>query len=144
MTRETRRGAAVLAGLLWGCGGGGGPAAPPTPAPIPGHPVTAIVFYDKNGNGVQDPPDHAIPDVDVVIGGKTGRSVVGSGAAAVADVPAGSHQVLVRAESLPPFFGARVLPTVAVPAGGPVRVPLTLPIGNNRPGVLVAFFDCIT
>jgi lysophospholipase L1-like esterase len=106
--------------------------------------VTAIVFYDKNGNGVQDPPDHAVPDVEVVIGGKTGRSAVGSGAAAVADVPAGSHSVTLRAESVPPFFRAGTLPTVQVPADGPVRVGLTLPIANNRPDVYVAFGDSIT
>lgn len=104
--------------------------------------MTAIVFYDKNANGTMEPGDHAVPDVEVVIAGKTGRSVVGSGAATVADVPAGSHPVTLR--SLPPFFSAGALPTVAVPADSPVRIGLTLPIRHNRPDVYVAFGDSIT
>lgn len=134
----------MLAGLLVGCGGGKGPTAPPTPPPVPGHPVAAVVFYDRNANGTMDPLDHPIPDVDVVIAGKTGRSVIGSGAATVADVPSGSHQVTLRTESMPPFFRAGALPTVQVPDGPPVRIGLTLPIGNNRPDVYVAFGDSIT
>ncbi len=126
-----------------GCGGGGGPTTPPTPAPVPGHSVSVSVYYDKNANGVKDPLDHAVPDVEVVIGGRTGRSVVGSGDATVANVPPGSQQVTVQ--SLPPFFRPGALPTVPVPSDGqPVRVGLTLPIGHNRPDVYVAFGDSIT
>jgi acyl-CoA thioesterase I len=140
ITRARRRAAAVLAGLLAGCGGG--PTTPPTPTPVPGHPVTAVVFYDENANGTMDPGDHAVPDVDVVIAGKTGRTGVGSVGATVANVPAGSHQVTLQ--SLPPFFSAGGLPTVQVPDGQPVRIGLTLPIGNNRPDVYLAFGDSIT
>jgi lysophospholipase L1-like esterase len=132
---------AVLAGFLSSCGSGG-PTAPPTPPPVPGHPVTAIVFYDENANGAQDPGDHAIPDVEVVIGGKTGQTAVGSGAATIADVPEGSQPVTLRA--MPPFFAANVLPLVQVPAGAPVRIGLTLPIGRNRPDYYLAFGDSIT
>jgi lysophospholipase L1-like esterase len=142
MTTRHRRAAALAAALLTACGGGG-PTAPPTPTPVPGHPVTAIVFYDENANGIMEPGDHAVPDVEVVIGGKTGRSLVGSGTAAVADVPAGSHPVTLRA--LPPFFTPGPLPTVGVPTDGqPIRIGLTLPIGHNRPDVYVAFGDSIT
>lgn len=136
----------VFAGLVAAaCGGGtSGPTPLPSPSTAPGHPLTAIVFYDKNGNGIQDPPDHAVPDVEVVAGGRSGRSVVGSGAASIANVPAGLHAVTVRAETLPPFFRVGTLPTAQVPGEQPVRVPLTLPIGNNRPDVYVAFGDSIT
>jgi lysophospholipase L1-like esterase len=106
--------------------------------------VTAIVFYDRNANGVQDPGDHAVPDVDVIIGGRTGRSVVGSGMATASNVPAGTQQVALRAESVPPFFVAGALPAVQAPSGDPVRIPLTLPIRNNRPDYYVAFGDSIT
>ena len=135
----------MLSGLLAGCGGG--PTAPPTgasPSPVPGHPVTVIVFYDENANRTMDPGEHAVPDVDVVIAGKSGRAAVGSGAAAIADVPAGSHPVTLRAETVPPFFRADALPVVQVPATGPVRVGLTLPIGNNQPDFYFAFGDSIT
>jgi lysophospholipase L1-like esterase len=141
VTRANRRIATVLAGLLAGCGGGG-PTGPASPPPVAGTPVTAFVFYDENANGVMDPVDHPVPDVDVVIAGKTGRTGVGSVGATIANVPAGSHQVTVQ--SLPPFFGAGALPTVQVPSDAPVRIGLTLPIGNNRPDVYVAFGDSIT
>jgi len=101
-----------------------------------------MVFYDENANGTMDPVDHPVPDVDVVIAGKTGRTGVGSVGATVANVPAGSHPVTVQ--SLPPFFSAGALPTVQVPDGPPVRIGLTLPIRNNRPDVYVAFGDSIT
>src|SRR5688500_13098610 len=111
----------ILAGVVAGCGGGSsGPTPLPSASTAPGDPLTAIVFYDVNGNGIQDPPDHAIPDVEVVVGGRSGRSAVGSGVASLANVPAGSHQVTVRAETIPPFFRAGTLPTAAVP-GDTVR-----------------------
>lgn len=140
--RVSRYAGGALAALLSGCGGGGGPTTPPTPPPVTGTPVTAIVFYDENANGVMDPVDHAVPDVEVVIGGRTARSAVGSGAATVANVPPGAQQVTLQ--SVPPFFNPAALPVVQVPADGPVRVGLTLPIGGNRPDVYVAFGDSIT
>jgi acyl-CoA thioesterase-1 len=136
--------AAALAALFAGCGGGGGPSDPSSPPPVAGSTVTAVVFYDRNGNGVMEPGDHAIPDVDVVIAGKTGRSAVGSGAATVANVSPGPHEVTLRAESVPPFFRAGALPAVQAPSDAPVQIGLTLPIGNNHPDVYVAFGDSIT
>jgi lysophospholipase L1-like esterase len=145
MTRVNRLAVGALAALLPSCGGGGGgPATPSSPPPAGGSTVTAIVFYDRNANGIQDPADHAVPDVDVVIGGRTGRSAVGSGAATVANVPAGVQQVSLRAESIPPFYRAGALPVVTAPSGDPVRIPLTVAIGNNRPDYYVAFGDSIT
>jgi len=136
----------LLAGVLTACGGGGsGPTPLPSPSTAPGHTMSVTVFYDRNGNGIKDPQDHAVPDVDVVIGGRTGRSAVGSGTATVANVPAGSHTVTLRTETIPPFFAAGTLPSVQVPGDGrPVSVGLTLPIGRNRPDVYVAFGDSIT
>jgi lysophospholipase L1-like esterase len=144
MTPVNRSAVGVLVALLAGCGGGGGPTDPPTPPPVTGTPVTVIVFYDENANGVMEPGDHAVPDVDVVIGGRTGRTVVGSGAATVANVPAGTHDVTLRGESVPPFFQMRAPATVQAPSDAPVRIGLVLPIGNNRPDVYVAFGDSIT
>jgi lysophospholipase L1-like esterase len=138
--------AGALSGLLAACGGGGsGPTPMPTPTTVPGHPVTVVVFYDTNANGVMDPGEHAVPDVEVVIGGRTGRAAVGSGAAELTNVSAGSHAVTLRTETVPPFFQVGTLPTVQVPGDGSIaRVGLTLPIGHNRPDVYVAFGDSIT
>jgi lysophospholipase L1-like esterase len=105
--------------------------------------VNVQVFYDKNANGVMDPVDHPVPDVEVVIAGKTARTGVGSVGATVTNVPAGSHPVTLG--SMPPFFRAGSLPVATVPGDGQaLRVGLTLPIGNNRPDVYVAFGDSIT
>src|SRR5688572_25910975 len=98
MTRVGRGFAAVLTGLLAGCGGGGGPTDPPSTPPVAGHPVTAVVYYDENANGAMDAGDRAVPDVEVVIDGKAGRSAVGTGAVTVANVSSGSHQATLRAE----------------------------------------------
>src|SRR3954471_13653121 len=116
MTPAKRSASGVLAVLLASCGGGGAPSGPSSPPPVAGSTVTAIVFYDRNANGVMEPGDHAIPDVDVVIAGKTGRSAVGSGAATAAGAPPGAHDVTLRAESVPPFFAAPALPSVTAPS----------------------------
>ena len=145
MTPGNRLAGGVLAGLLASCGGGGGgPTGPGSPPPVTGSTVSVIIFYDRNANGVLEPGDHAIPDGDVVIAGKTAKSAVGSGAATVANVPAGTHDVTLRAESVPPFFNVTTVPSVQAPSDAPVRIGLTLPIRNNRPDYYVAFGDSIT
>ena len=107
--------------------------------------MTVIVFYDENGNGVLDASETTrVPDVEVGLGGRTGRSAVGTGRAVVDGVPAGSFTPSVTAATLPPFYAVGRLPTVQVPTGADVAVPLTLPIGSNRPNTYMTFGDSIT
>lgn len=107
-----------------------------------------MVFLDENENGLLDSNETGrVPDVEVQVGGRSGRSAKGTGIAAVENVPAGTHAVTLRADTLPPYYQSRAaLPSVAVPADGAsaVRVPLALPVGPNRFGVYVAFGDSIT
>jgi lysophospholipase L1-like esterase len=134
----------ALAACLSACGGG--PPGGPTP-PAETHTVVAVVFYDQNGNGQLDAGENArVPNVEVVVGGRSGRSEAASGQASVAGVPVGSHPVSVRAESLPPFYAPGTMPTAASPqpAGAPLLVPLTLPIGANVAYRYMAFGDSIT
>jgi lysophospholipase L1-like esterase len=136
----------LLAALAAACGGGSptGPGSPPTP--VPGYPVTGVVFYDENGNGTLDPGEKVrLPGVTVAVGGKTGQTGSG-GRFTVSDVPAGAQSAQARADSLPPYFTPGAAMAVAVPqSGGELAIPATLPIGTrNRPNVYLTFGDSIT
>jgi lysophospholipase L1-like esterase len=132
----------ALSIALAGCGGGG-PTAPP---PVATYPVGVAVFYDENGNGTLDAAEGVrIPDAMIEIGGKQGRSAPMTGEAIIDGVPAGSQTLAVRASSLPPYYVPPAPSTLVVPqTGGTAFVPLTLPIGSNRPNVYLAFGDSIT
>jgi lysophospholipase L1-like esterase len=109
--------------------------------------VTAVVFYDENGNGVMDADETVrLPEVDVEVAGHVGRSEKLTGRAVVNGVPAGSYPVSVRPSTLPPFYTASAVPAISVPqaAGSEALRPLTLPIGENRPNTYLAFGDSIT
>ncbi len=137
---------ALVTGLVaTGCGGGGtspsGPSGPTTPT----YSVTATVFYDQNANGLLDPSEGArVPGVAVVIGTGTGTSAVGTGLAAVTGITEGALTAAVRTESLPAYFQAPAPIPVQVPGTTEIRVPLTLPIGNNNPNLYLGLGDSIT
>jgi lysophospholipase L1-like esterase len=105
----------------------------------------ATVFYDVNRNNVLDPDETVrLFDVDLDIGGGTGRTASGTGQATVQGVPAGSHQVVVQPSSLPPFFAAGAPVTVVAPQDGEAFIPVALPIGQNLPFRYLATGDSIT
>jgi len=134
--------------------GGRGPTQPAAPSPLPSasptpasvHPVSGVVFYDENGNGsIDGGEDVRLPHVVVTMGGRSAESDA-DGSFTIADVPAGTRPVEVRADSLPSYFRAGRLPTAGVPLpeGAKVPVPTVLPIAGNRPNVYLAFGDSIT
>ncbi len=136
-------------GALAACGGGGTSGPTPVPSPTPaGNPVVAVVFYDEDGDGRLGPDEAVrVPDVEVDVGGRSAKSEKLTGRAVVTGVPAGPQAVTVKAGTLPPFYVAGAPVPVAVPQadGGPVLVPLTLPIADNlHPNVYMAFGDSIT
>jgi lysophospholipase L1-like esterase len=140
---------ALLSSLLLplaACGGGSSPTGPgPSPSAGGGQSVAVVVFYDENGNGILDAGEAArVPDVEVSLGGHTGRSAVGTGRAVVEGVPAGSYTPSLSPATLPPFYAVGRLPAVQVPTSGDVALPLTLPIGANRPNTYMTFGDSIT
>ena len=134
----------IAAAGLPGCGG----SSPTSPGPpVQTYPVTAVVFYDENGNGVLDATEAVrLPEVDVDVSGHVGRSEKLTGRAVVNGVPAGSYAVSLKAPSMPPFYAPATLPPIAVPqaAGAEADVPVTLPIGDNVPNTYLAFGDSIT
>lgn len=135
----------IALGLV-GCGRGASPTSPGSSAPT--YPVTAVVFYDENGNGILDAEESVrLPEVDVEVAGRVGRTEKLTGRAVVNGVPAGSYPVTERAASLPPFYAAAAsAPSVTVPqtAGADAAIPVTLPIGGNVPNTYLAFGDSIT
>ena len=134
----------IAAAGLPGCGG----ESPTSPGPpVQTYPVTAVVFYDENGNGILDATEAVrLPEVDVDVSGHVGRSEKLTGRAVVNGVPAGSYAVSLKAPSMPPFYTPAALPPIVVPqaAGAEADVPVTLPIGDNPPNTYLAFGDSIT
>src|SRR6185436_19007868 len=121
--------AAIGVLVLVGCGGSH-PAGPTART------ATGVVFYDENGNGRLD-DDEAVrlPGVTVTAGGASATTQAG-GTFALAS----ATTVTVQAASLPPFF----VPGPAQSTGSEWRLPVTLPIGANRPDVYMGFGDSIT
>jgi lysophospholipase L1-like esterase len=136
----------LVCGLATACGGGGGstPTGPSEP-PVQTYTVTATVFYDQNENGQLDVDEAVrVPGVQVVIGTGTGTSAPGSGQAAVTGIREGALTVAARTESLPAYFQPAPPVPIQVPGATDVRIPLTLPIGNNHPNLYLGLGDSIT
>jgi lysophospholipase L1-like esterase len=141
------RGTALFFSLLplVACGGntptGPGGSSPPPPS---GSPVSGVVFYDENANGVLDPNESVrLPGVTVDIAGRTGQSA-GAGRFTISSVPAGIQSASASPDTLPAYFTAEAAVPVSVPASGEVSVPAALAIEGNRPNVYLAFGDSIT
>jgi lysophospholipase L1-like esterase len=103
-----------------------------------------VVFYDVNGNGLQDGDEHAIvPNATVQILNRTAVTAATTGLATLR-AAAGSWTASITA--LPPFYqpGPPVAVSVPITDGQAVRLPATLVIGANLPNVYMAFGDSIT
>src|SRR4029453_5709019 len=111
-----------LAAACGGGGGGGSPVGPPPVTEPPGATVTAVVFYDENGNGQLDAGEHGrLPNVEVAIAGRTARTERLTGRATITGVPNGSFPLTVLPNTPPPHYAVGV-----AGAGGP-RGPATIP-----------------
>jgi lysophospholipase L1-like esterase len=136
-----------LCAALSACGGNRDGTSGPTPVQPSGptFSVAGALFYDENGNGTLDAGENVrVPDVTVQIGTATGKSSKVLGEFTVPGVPAGTQTVTINRSSLPPFYTAPATVTVTVPQSQGLLIPLTLPIGTNRPNVYMGFGDSIT
>jgi lysophospholipase L1-like esterase len=107
-------------------------------------PVSALVFYDENANGVLDPgEDVRLPGVAVVAGAVAART----DAAGVASLqlPAGELPIGIDVETLPAYYEAAPAATLSVPRQSQVLLPVSLPLdAGNRPNTYMAVGDSIT
>ncbi len=134
----------VFAALLSGCGSSSSGPSPIPTTTLNAQSVTFTAFLDENENRALDPNEGTrIPNVEIVVGTVKGRTGVPTGQANL-QIPEGSQTLEVTASSLPPFYRPPAATTFAVPATGPVMVPITLPRGSNRANVYMAFGDSIT
>lgn len=131
------------------CGGGGsaGPTAPTAPTATPTPNVRTVnvqgaVFYDEDGGGQLDGNEAVrLPSLTVSIGGRT--TVTTAGGRFSFDAPEGAQQATIVESSLP--YGWQVTArSVTLPVNGDLLLPVTLPIGRNRPNLYMAFGDSIT
>jgi lysophospholipase L1-like esterase len=106
--------------------------------------VGIALFYDENGNGVLDADEAVrIPDAVVDVAGRQGHTAPLTGEVILDGVREGTQMITVR--GLPPYYVAPAPMSIAVPqTAGTTFVPVTLPIGTNRPNVYLAFGDSIT
>ncbi len=120
---------------------GGGRA---TAQAVPTFPVSVLVFYDENGNGVLDSgEDVRLPNVAITAAGSLART--SSGGTATLDLAAGDQRVAIAEWSLPGYYAAPVVATVSVPRQSQILLPVTLPLGaSNRPNTYMAIGDSIT
>ena len=133
----------ALASLLCvACGGGSSSPASPTPV---SRSVTFVAFLDENRNGVVDSFEMIrIPGAEISFGGTAGRTAATTGEVTLT-VAAAAQSLSVTPLSLPPYYRAPETTVVTLPSGGPVYVPITLPLGTSAtPGIFLAFGDSIT
>lgn len=132
--------------LLAGCGGGapGSPTSPGGPVAAQTFPVSVVVFYDENRNGVLDPSEGVrLPNVAVAAAGQSARTA--SGGTATLQVPGGEQRFAIAQESLPPYYQPGQPGTLSVPQQSLLVLPVTLAIGtDNRPNTYMGFGDSIT
>jgi lysophospholipase L1-like esterase len=137
---------AALAAVACG-GGSGAPAAPASVAPAAGsNSLAGVVFYDHNGNGTADADERVrLPGVRVAAGTRTGTSDA-QGRFTIGGLADGAQPLSIAVDSLPAYFQPGAVPTPTLPAasGTVVPVPVSLPIGRNRPNTYLAFGDSIT
>jgi lysophospholipase L1-like esterase len=145
-----RRSVLILLGLSLAACGGSNPAGPgngtPTPPPADTYTVQVTVFDDENRNGRQDGTEGTlVEDVQVEVGGRTGVSGR-FGVAVVGAVPRGTYTVVVRPNTLPPYY----LPGAAISVNSPQApneiaiVPVILPVGDNNPRHYLCSGDSIS
>jgi lysophospholipase L1-like esterase len=107
-------------------------------------PVSVLVFYDENGNGVLDAgEDVRLPNVEVASSAAAART--SAEGVATLSLPAGAQRVAISPSSLPGFYESAAATTLDVPRQSQLLLSVRLPIGpRNRPNSYMAVGDSIT
>ncbi len=143
MLRRLRLPVLALVSAAVACSGG--VTSPVSAQTATSYPISVVVFYDENGNGVLDPNEGVrLPGVTLRAGAGPAASTVAGGTATLM-APAGAQGLTVATDSLPTYFQPGAAVTVNVPQQSQAVVPVTLGIGaSNRPNTYMAFGDSIT
>jgi len=143
MPRHLRLPVLALVSAAVACSGG--VTSPVSAQTSAASPVSVVVFYDENGNGVLDPGE-AVRLPGVTVRASTGQPAsTASGGGTTLMLPAGSQSLSVASESLPTYYQPGAAVTLNVPAQSQAVLPVTLAIGSgNRPNTYMAFGDSIT
>lgn len=108
--------------------GGSGPNDPDPPEDLV--PVSVVVFYDENDNGVQDATEVVrIPGAEVLAGSQ--RATTTAGGRATLQVRRGPASLSLNPRSLPAFYQPGAPASVQAPATGEVLLAAKLPLGPN-------------
>ena len=138
---------ALLAAAVSACGSQppSGPTTGPgvTDGPVgPTHTVRLVVFLDWDRNGAMSAPELPLAGVEIAIGQKKATTDA-NGRASIDGIGTGAFVVTVAPSTTLPFLTTLQDVTVNVPLPVEQFVPVTYPIGNNTPGLYMAFGDSI-
>lgn len=106
------------------------PTDTPTPTPIPTYTLSGIVFFDYNGNGVQDEGEPPVEGAKVTVGDLA--TVSGAdGSYVLENVPAGNRKVQVESPTQEPATAFRFI-SLSLEAFQPIEVPLRISMGGDK------------
>lgn len=110
------------------------PTPTPTSTPLPVHTLSGHVFFDYNGNGLQDDGEPGIQDAAVCIDSLESAlcSISGpNGSYSIANVPAGSHQVYVQGPTEGPATAFRYI-SLSLAAFQEITTAIPLTVGGDE------------
>jgi lysophospholipase L1-like esterase len=133
--------AAVLGITLAACDGGSSSSPARPTAGGPRIAVDGVVGYDEDASGTVDEAELVrFAGASVHVGDRSAVTDA-AGRFSIGDAPSGRTVVAVDGPTLPPFFEA---PGRPLSVAARLDVGVTLPIGQNRPHVYMAFGDSIS
>lgn len=134
------------------------PTQTSTPTPIPTYPLSGIVFFDHNGNGIQDQGEPPIEGIPITVGSLSTTSGA-DGSYSLEGVPACTQAVYVKSPAQDPVTAFRYI-SISLeafqPIEQPIRLnlnadthldialmqgPLTLPFPRGSPAIVLGWAD---
>ena len=100
-----------------------------TPTPIPTYTLSGTVYFDYNGNGLQDEGEPPIEGVPISVAGLSTTSGP-DGSYSIAGVPAGSQQVYVESPTQEPATAFRYI-SLSLEAFQRIQEPIALTVSGN-------------
>jgi len=105
------------------------PTPTSTPTPVPTYTLSGIVFFDYNGNGIQDGGEPPIEGVPITVGGLSTTSGV-DGSYSLEGVPAGTQAVYVESPTQDTATAFRYI-SLSLEAFQPIEQPIRVTLRGN-------------